>query len=186
MLNFFYFRYIYCGRLSLEEYDTSDIIKILVAGSELGLQELVTLLQSYLIENKEDWMELNFNLVYQTSFENDSLLELQNYCNDLISKKPDKIFKSLNFSSIPENILISIIQNDNLLMKEVQVWEYVLKWGLAQNPELPSDLTRFSKNDFNILKNTLRQCIPFIRFYNLNSKEFLNKVYPLLSWKSYE
>ncbi|GBC45255.2 BTB/POZ protein [Rhizophagus irregularis DAOM 181602=DAOM 197198] len=28
-------RYIYSGRISLEEYDTSDIIKILIAGSEL-------------------------------------------------------------------------------------------------------------------------------------------------------
>jgi hypothetical protein len=43
---------------------------------------------------------------------------------------------------------------------------------LKQNPELPSDLTNFSKNDFNILKNTLQQCIPFIRFYNLTSNDF--------------
>ncbi|PKY29760.1 hypothetical protein RhiirB3_446509 [Rhizophagus irregularis] len=64
--------YIYCGRISLEEYDTSDIIKILVARSELGLKELITYLQSFLIENKKNWMELNFNLIYQTSFENDS------------------------------------------------------------------------------------------------------------------
>ena len=63
-------------------------------------------------------------------------------------------------------------------MNEIQVWEHVLKWGLAQNPELPSDPKSFSKEDFNILKNNLRQCIPFIRFYNLTSKEFLDKVYP--------
>src|SRR5215204_1512234 len=30
----------------------------------------------------------------------------------------------------------------------------------------------------NILKNTLQQCIPFIKFYNLTSKEFLDKVLP--------
>ena len=65
-----------------------------------------------------------------------------------------------------------IIQNDNLQMSEIQVWESVLKWGLVQNPELPSDPTAFSKNNFNTLKNTLQQCIPFIRFYNLSSKEF--------------
>ena len=68
----FYFRYIYGGRLSLEEYDASNIINILVAGNELGLQELITYSQSFLIENKADWMELNFNLIYQTSFENNS------------------------------------------------------------------------------------------------------------------
>jgi hypothetical protein len=35
----------------------------------------------------------------------------------LTSKEPDKIFKSLNFSSIPEKLLITIIQNDNLQME---------------------------------------------------------------------
>ena len=61
-------------------------------------------------------------------------------------------------------------------MSEVQVWEHVLKWGIAQNPELPSDPTSFSSDDFNALKKTLQQCIPFIRFYNLTSKEFMVKV----------
>ena len=50
--------------------------------------------------------------------------------------------------------------------------------GLAQNPELPSDIKIFSKKNFKALKKTLQQCIPFIRFYNLTSKEFLDKVLP--------
>ena len=95
-----------------------------------------------------------------------------------MSKRPDKIFKSLNFSSIPEKLLVSLIQNDNLQMSEVQVWEHVLKWGLAQNPELPSDPADFSKDDFKALKNNLQQCIPFIKFRNLTSKEFMDRVLP--------
>jgi len=30
-------------------------------------------------------------------------------------------------------------------MREIQVWERMIKWGLAQNPELPSDPTSFSQ-----------------------------------------
>src|SRR5688572_9109265 len=123
-------------------------------------------------------MEQNFNLIYQASFKHDSFLELQKFCTDLITDEPGKIFNSLDFISIPEKSLVSIIQNDNLQVSEVQIWEYVLKWGLAQNPELPSDPTSFSSEDFNTLKNTLQQCIPIIRFYNLTSKEFLDKVLP--------
>ncbi|PKY17350.1 POZ domain-containing protein, partial [Rhizophagus irregularis] len=41
-------RYIYSGRLSLVNYDILDIIKILVAASELNLQELVPHLQFFL------------------------------------------------------------------------------------------------------------------------------------------
>jgi hypothetical protein len=162
----------------LIEYDVSDIIKILVAAGELSLQELVDYVQSFLTKNKADWMEQNFNLIYQTSFEKDSFLELQKYCTDLMSNNPNKIFKSLDFSTTPENLLVSLIQSDNLQMNEIQVWENVLKWGFAQNPGLPSDPSNFSKDDFNSLKNTLQQCIPFVRFYNLTSKEFFYNVVP--------
>jgi hypothetical protein len=60
LIYIYYFRYIYSGRLSLKEHDILDIIKILVAGNELGLQELVTYIQSFLIETKANWMEENF------------------------------------------------------------------------------------------------------------------------------
>ncbi|GBB84970.1 hypothetical protein RclHR1_11560003 [Rhizophagus clarus] len=171
-------RYIYGGRLSLKENDTADIIKILVAAIELGLKELIIYLQTFLIKNKTDWMEKNFNLIYLTSFENESLMELQKFCNKLISKEPQRMFESPNFSSISEKVLVSLIQNENLRMSEIQIWEHVLNWGIAQNPELPSDPESFSKDDFDLLKNTLKSCIPFIRFYDLTCKEFSKKVLP--------
>ena len=74
--------------------------------------------------------------------------------------------------------MVSLIRRDNFRMSDIQVWENVLKWGIAQNPELPSDPSNYSKDDFNILKNTLQQIIPFIKFFNLTPKEFLSKVYP--------
>ncbi|RIA79027.1 BTB/POZ protein [Glomus cerebriforme] len=171
-------RYIYGAKLSLIEYDTLDIIKILVAANELGLQDLIIHLQSFLIENKKNWIKQNFNLIYQTSFENDSLLSLQNFCTEFISNEPEKFFKSIDFILISEKSLISLIQHNNFQMSDIQVWEHVLKWGIAQNPELSSDPSNYSKDDFNILKNTLQRCIPFIKFFNLTFKEFLNSVYP--------
>jgi hypothetical protein len=163
----------------LEEYDTSVIIKILVVANKLGLKELTSHLESFLIENKGNWMEHNFNSIYQMSFEeHDSFLQLQKYCTDVISKEPIKIFNSPNFSSIPEKLLVSLIQNENVQMSEVQIWEHVVKWGLAQNPELPSNIKEFTKDNNKTLKNTLQQIIPLIKFHKLNSKEFLKKVKP--------
>ncbi|UZO02517.1 uncharacterized protein OCT59_020997 [Rhizophagus irregularis] len=37
-------------------------------------------------------------------------------------------------------------------MNEVQIWNHVLKWGLDQNPGLPSDPESFTENDFSTLK----------------------------------
>src|SRR5581483_5010860 len=143
-----FYRYIYGGIISLKGYDISDIIRCLEAAHELNLQELVIHLQSFLIENKANWIGKHFSLVYQTGFKHNSFLELQKFCNDLITKEPTRVFESSDFISIPEKSLIYIIQNDNLQISEVQIWEYVLKWGLAQNPELPSDHKSFSKDDF--------------------------------------
>jgi hypothetical protein len=162
----------------LAKYDIPNIIKILVAANDLNLQELVLHLQLFLIENKANWTEQNFSLMYQTSFEYDSFLDLQKFCRDLITKYPEKIFNSPDFTSLPEKTLISLVKQDNLQMSGVQIWEYVLKWGIAKNPELSSDPSSYSNDEFNILKDTIQRCIPFIKFYKFTPKEFLNKVYP--------
>ena len=111
----------------LENCDTSDIVKVLITASELGLQELIPHLQLFLIKNKVHWMEQNFNLVYQTSFENDSFLELQKFCTELIIKEPKKFFNSPDFTSISENLLISLTKIDNLQMSGICIWRNVLK-----------------------------------------------------------
>jgi hypothetical protein len=150
----------------------------LTASNELNLQELTAHLQLFLIKNKKEWMKQNFNLIYRASFENNSFLKLRNFCTELMSNEPKSIFNSIDFILLSKNCLISLIQNVNFRMSDIQVWEHALKWGIAQNPELSSDPSIYSKNDFNTLKNTLQQFIPLIKFHNLTPNEFVDKVYP--------
>ncbi|PKY50580.1 POZ domain-containing protein, partial [Rhizophagus irregularis] len=98
-------KYIYGGKLSLEEFDASHVVKIMVAASELSLQELIPHSQSFLIDNQANWIEQNLISIYQTSFESDSFLELQKFCTELISKQPEKIFNLPDFTSISEKTL---------------------------------------------------------------------------------
>ncbi|RGB27418.1 hypothetical protein C1646_718663 [Rhizophagus diaphanus] len=74
-------------------------------------------------------------------------------------------------------------------MKEIGVWEQVIKWGLAQNPTIAPDPKTWSDNDFETMKNTLQNCLPLIRFFSLSSREFSQKVRPyqkLLDQQQYE
>src|SRR3954463_2261997 len=144
--------------------DNSEIFKLLLAAEELVLQELVDYLQTYFIENKTEWMEQHFELIHRTSFQSNSLLQLQQFCTDLMAKSPEKIFKSLDFTSLPEKSLVSLIKRDDLQMKEIEVWEHVLKWGLEKNPTLLPDPVTWLDDDFKIMKNTLLNCLPLIRF----------------------
>ena len=116
----------------LKECDPSDIIKILISSNELNLQELIPYLQSVLIKNKKNWLEQNLSSIYQMSFENDSFSDLQKFCTELITKQPEKIFNSPDFTSIPEKALISLIEQDNLEMSDVQIWDHILNGVLLR------------------------------------------------------
>src|SRR5436190_7163959 len=106
-----------------------------------------------------------------------------------MAKSPEKIFKSMDFTSLPEKSLVQLIKRDDLQMKEVEIWEHILKWGLAQNSTLILDPDAWSDEDFKIMENTLQQLLPSIRFFSLSSKEFSQKVRPykkLLNCQLYE
>ncbi|CAB4418664.1 unnamed protein product [Rhizophagus irregularis] len=185
----FVLEYIYGGILSLNGQDTLDYLKILVAADELCLQELVNYLQKYLIENKSEWMKQHFGFTQQISSQSNNLLELQEFCTNLMIQSPEEIFKSFDFTSLSENSLISLVKSDDLQMKEVEVWEHVLKWGLAQNPTLIPDPITWTDDDFEKMHTTLQNFLLSIRFFHLSSKEFSHKVRPyqkLLNNRLYE
>ena len=97
-------------------------MKGLIAADQLHLQELVNYLQNYLIKNQAEWMEQHFEFIHRTSFQFDSLLELQRFCTDFMAKFPEKIFKSLDFTSLTEKSLVQLIKRDDLQMKEVEIF----------------------------------------------------------------
>jgi hypothetical protein len=110
--------------------DSSDFIKILAAADMLHLQELANCLQKYLIKSKTELIVQNFVLTQQIISQSNNLLELQEFCTNLMVQSPEKILKSFDFVSLSEKSLISLIKRDNLQMKEIEVWENVLKWVL--------------------------------------------------------
>ena len=141
----------------MNEQDASDILKVLVAADKLLLQELVEYLQKYLIEKKSEWTEQHFELAHKASFQSNNLLELRQFCTNLMAKSPEKIFKSLDFTSLPEKFLISLIKRDDLQVKEIEVWEHVLKWDLAS---IVPDLATWTDDEFKTVENTLQHCLP--------------------------
>ncbi|GES93589.1 BTB/POZ protein [Rhizophagus clarus] len=147
--------YIYGGIISLDDKNDSDLLKILAAADKFNLQELVDYLQEYLIENRSEC-----------------------FCTNLVIYSPEKVLKSLILIYLPEKSLISIIEKDDLQMTEIEVWEHVLRWGLAQNPTLIPDPNNWSDENFITMRNTLQHCLPLVRFFCLSPKEFSQKVRP--------
>ncbi|RHZ81867.1 hypothetical protein Glove_117g200 [Diversispora epigaea] len=170
-------KYIYGATVNLEKVETSIIFDLLVAANQFHFEELVARLQTFLIENHPSWLKLNFSKIYDSSFPT-HFEALQNYCNDKIAKYPNLIFESNDFVTLPEAALVSIIKRNDLQLEESKIWDYIIQWGIAQNKTLSSNLNDWIDRDFQILKNTLQQCLPHIRYFQFSNENIMEKLFP--------
>ncbi|RIB10559.1 hypothetical protein C2G38_178546 [Gigaspora rosea] len=150
----------------------------MLVACELILEELAKYLETFLIESNAHWLRLHFNRIYQKSFQNKNILKLQKWCNDILIKNPNKVFESEDFTSLQENALISLIERDDLQMEEVKIWNYIIKWGIAQNPGLSSNPEDWSDGNILALKSTLKNCLPLIRYFQMLGGDIYDHVKP--------
>src|SRR5690348_8394893 len=101
-----------------------------------------------------------------------SLNKLLAYCNRIMVSHPDIIFKSNDIATLPKEILITLLQSDQLCVDEDDIWMSVIKWATKQL-ELGLDPDEWSSNDTNKIKDTIADCIPYIRFFNVSPKKVI-------------
>ncbi|RIB16232.1 hypothetical protein C2G38_2190500 [Gigaspora rosea] len=171
-------KYIYGGTISLENINTSVVFELLLASNEFGLEELIKHIQLFLLENNSSWLRLNFSRVCRTSLKDDNLKNLQQFCANIVAKHPSIIFDSDEFLTLPENILIFILKLDNLQMDEGKIWDYIINWGIAQNPSLPLNPDQWSDEHFLTLKSSLQNFLPLIRYFQISGEDIFEKVRP--------
>ncbi|RHZ83843.1 hypothetical protein Glove_87g85 [Diversispora epigaea] len=171
-------KYVYGGIVDIENSNTKTIYELMVNANELELKELSRKLESYLIESKASWLRTHFSPVYRSIFGGNEFEDLKKFYNDIIVKYPNLIFESEDFTSLQETALISILKRDDLKVEEIKIWDYVIKWGIAQNPTLPANLKEWSNENFEALKITLQQCLPLIRYFHIPGEDIWKKVQP--------
>ncbi|CAI2173737.1 19211_t:CDS:2 [Funneliformis geosporum] len=174
-------RYIYTGTLDLNGKTGTDILDLLVISDELLLEELTSFTQKYLIKNQTEWLQQqNFINVINTAFQLETCKQLQDYCLKLIRKDPEPFLRS-NYSSLNGSVIFGLLKSEDLLIEEIELWNYLIRWGIIQT-ELREkdmvDLSDWNEKDFIVLENTLNQFIVHIRFFEISSKDFNDKVRP--------
>ncbi|RIB25904.1 hypothetical protein C2G38_2164773 [Gigaspora rosea] len=78
------------------------------------------------------------------------------------------------------NTLISFIKRNDLQIKEIKIWNYVIEYRIAQNLTLPSDIKNWSYENFITLKTALQDCLPFIRYFQISSYDVAKYILPYL------
>ncbi|RHZ60522.1 hypothetical protein Glove_352g21 [Diversispora epigaea] len=171
-------KYIYGGIVDLGNVETKFIFDLMITANEFEIEELTRKLENYLIETQSSWLKSHFSLVYRSIFSGNSFKDLEKFCNDIVAKYPNIIFDAEDFASLRESALVSLLKRDDLQLEEVIIWEYIIKWGIAQNSTLPVDLKEWNKENFTTLKITLQQCLPLIRYFHIPGTDFLKKIKP--------
>ncbi|CAG8615538.1 4157_t:CDS:2 [Acaulospora morrowiae] len=171
-------KFMYTGNITLEQQKEVDLLKLLVASDELLLYELHDHIQEFLLRNKSDWLQRNFAQVQRTVFQLESAKGLQAFCLVTICEEPQIIFKAKDFTLLEKEVLASILERSDLEIEEVVIWDHLLEWGIAQNSHLTIDINKWSPEDFATLRETLEDLLPSIRFFQMTSTEFYNKIRP--------
>ncbi|RHZ77966.1 hypothetical protein Glove_168g15 [Diversispora epigaea] len=167
-------KYIYGGIVNFENVETKFIFKLMLVADKFELEELANKIETFLIETKASWLRTHCSMVLHNIFDRKKFNDLQNFCSTITRL----IFESSNFNSFPESALVFLIKREYLQMKEVEIWDYVIKWGIAQNPTLPTNLGEWSKKNIITLKTTLQQCLPYIRYFHLSADEVRDSIGP--------
>ncbi|RIA86534.1 hypothetical protein C1645_327983 [Glomus cerebriforme] len=105
---------------------------------------------------------------------------LQKHIKMIVEKYPSQIFDSHYFFELPEDILLSCLENDDLNFYEIDIWNRVLKWGIEQMPRKLNKrkMEDWMIEDFLELEEKLKNCIQLIRFHHIQSKDFYKDVIP--------
>ncbi|CAG8698713.1 6275_t:CDS:2 [Cetraspora pellucida] len=159
-------KFIYTGKISLDDYDALTILDLLVAADELCLQELIDHAQDYLLCYKPSWMQRNFATTHKIAFQHScAFTKLKDYYDSSLqnSLNNSPLTYFLNFSSSPSSLsLTSALANLSISspIKDISCW---------------------TSKEFLILASTLEKFIPFIRFLQISSSDFYKKVKPFAS-----
>ncbi|EXX54697.1 hypothetical protein RirG_232120 [Rhizophagus irregularis DAOM 197198w] len=170
--------HLYGGIIDLNEQESSDLILLLEASDELCLSELCEHIQDFIITKRLVWLRENFLSLAKIVYQHLTFDRLQKIFTEMIYENPKDLFKLETLSELPEDIILFLISRDDFFIREVQIWEQIIKWGILKYPHLDPDITYWTIKDFETLKNRLRKSIPLIRFYQMSSKEFKEKVVP--------
>jgi hypothetical protein len=98
-----------------------------------------------------------------------------------ICADPQPFFTSKNFLSLDKVSLYNLLRRNDLQIDEIDIWDCLIKWGIGQTPGFGirnSDRTRWNKKNYEALKKTLNHFIPLIRFVEISSNDYFDKVRP--------
>jgi len=155
-----------------------ELLKLSIAADKLSLQSLISRIEEYLIKNQHEFLQKNPMGILEIIYQHESFTKLWNFYLEQICENPEMLFNSDKLISIKAPLLELLLKRDDLSLKEIEIWDNLIKWSFAQNPSISKDVNKWSKEETTIMERTLHRYIPLVRFHDISSEDFLEKVFP--------
>ncbi|GBB93013.1 hypothetical protein RclHR1_00210009 [Rhizophagus clarus] len=171
-------RYIYCEKIDLTKLQGFDMLNFLKIVQIFDIKPLMIYTKEHLIKDQYDFLRQNFVEFLECTYQNELLSEVYDICLESICETPQILFCSDKFVNLKAHIMELLLKRDDLLSDEIDIWNGLIKWGLAQHSNISQDTTKWNKEQITMMEKTLHRFIPLIRFYDISSEDFFYKVLP--------
>lgn len=167
-------KYIYTGTIAFDNVG-DHALNILLASDEFELHNLTECTQDHIIKYHSSWIASNLLILIRVVSHNDRFKKLRTHVLRLICRNPLILFESDDFLTLDEDALYLLLKSDDLELEEIEIWNYLVKWGIAHS-EIDQDPTNWTAQDFAAFRECVSRCIPSIRFCQMSSNEYYIKV----------
>ncbi|CAB4376436.1 unnamed protein product [Rhizophagus irregularis] len=161
-----------------------------IAFKLINCKKLQNYIQDYLIERQSAELILeNFSIITNIAFKLNNFKKLQDYIVGYICNNSYLFFYTHLFLSLDKDILYKVLESEELQIREVVAWEHLIKWGINQIPGEKCEIDKLSYEAYKELKEILNRFIPLIRFVEITSDDFNDKIKPykiIIPYQIYE
>ncbi|RIA97538.1 hypothetical protein C1645_813953 [Glomus cerebriforme] len=172
-------KFIYCGNVELTNLQGPEILRLIMGSEELNVQPLSSYAKKFMNEKKLKFLEINPIEIIKIIHENSLFTDLWDDYLEIICNTPEILFSSEEFPSLDESLLMILLKCKAYKIDESKIWESVLKWGLSKHSSFSGqEITDLSKEQLKMLKLTLEDIIPLIKFEYFDSTDVYQKVLP--------
>ncbi|EXX64198.1 hypothetical protein RirG_145090 [Rhizophagus irregularis DAOM 197198w] len=152
------------GNFILEKPNISPIIfKIILRGTRII--EVYSIsnphIEEYLIKHQYEFLQQNPIGILETIYQYETFTSLLDYCLNKICEEPEILFNTDKFINLKTPIIELLIKQDDLWLKEIEIWDNLLKWTFAQTPNISKDVTKWNKEEVTIMERTLHRSEDF-------------------------
>ncbi|CAI2169182.1 6162_t:CDS:2 [Funneliformis geosporum] len=151
---------------------------VLRAAEELCLTDLLEYIEDHLLHNTDELLN-HFALVYKFATQDEhynDFNKLKEFCFNAMEREPSIVFDSTDFINIDQDSLISLLQMRYLIRREIELWDKIVEWSIAQVSSLSRIIENWTLEDFSIFGNIISPFIPYINFSLIRPNEFASKV----------